>query len=113
MELILTILVTGFSSSILFDWALPLLSESGNSDVGTQFWSLIALREGLVAMDLENIKRWAAALFEMCERLLDAEDTSPSLLQPLLAVVVQVAVEASMPAYYNSLNSFACCSICI
>ena len=84
-------ILAGLSTSILFDWALPLLNEKERQDAGSQFWSLVALREGLVNMDLETIKRWAAALFEMCEGLLDAEDTPSNLLQPLLAVVVQVA----------------------
>ena len=41
-------------------------------------------------MDLEVIRRWAAALFAMCEQLLDAEDTPPHLLRPLLDIVMQV-----------------------
>jgi hypothetical protein len=84
-------LTPGIMSSALFDWALPLLGPHAGRDVGTQYWSLVALREGLFAMDLEVVKRWAAALFEMCERLLDAEDTPSHLLMPLLAVVVQVS----------------------
>ncbi len=82
--------IAGFSPSILFDWALPLLTEVDKPSFSSQFWSLIALREGLTKMDLEVIRRWAAALFGMCEQLLDAEDTSPELLQPLLDVVMQV-----------------------
>lgn len=83
-------MATGFSASILFDWALPLLTDTTSPDVGSQFWSLLALREGLANMELDVIRRWAAALFAMCEQLLDAEDTPPHLLQPLLAIVVQV-----------------------
>lgn len=67
-----------------------MLTEESKPDFSSQFWSLIALREGLAKMDLEVIRRWAAALFAMCEQLLDAEDTPPHLLRPLLDVVVQV-----------------------
>ena len=59
-------------------------------DEGSQYWSLTALREGLAVMELDVIRRWAAALFAMAEQLLDAEDTPAHLLQPLLAIVVQV-----------------------
>ena len=30
-------------------------------------------------MELEVVKRWAAALLTMCEQLLDAEDTPPTI----------------------------------
>lgn len=66
------------------------MTAAGGPDASSQFWILVALREGLAMMELEVIRRWAAALFSMSEQLLDAEDTSPHLLQPLLAIVVQV-----------------------
>lgn len=91
-ELIYCICFAGFPPSTLFDWALPLLTEVDKPDFSSQFWSLIALREGLIKMDLEVIRRWSAALLGMCEQLLDAEDTPPHLLLPLLDIVVQVDV---------------------
>lgn len=53
-------------------------------------------------MNLEIIKRWAAALLEMCESLLNSEDTQASLLKPLLDIVVQVTTAISLK------DSFTC-----
>ena len=81
------------SQGLLFDWALALLgAQPGGrqSDMGTQFWTLVALREGLVAVDEVTLARWAHAVLDACQRLLDAEDTSVHLLAPILGVVVQV-----------------------
>ena len=92
--------LAGTPPSALFDWALPLLSPrpAAADPQGVQrYWSLVALREGLVAMEVEIVKRWAAALLEACERLLEAEVTPPHLLMPLVAVVVQVLFSSSQP----------------
>ena len=90
---ILRLSLAGLLPSALFDWSLPLLTgqhPGSPPDVGSQFWALTALKEGLAAMVTDTIKRWAAAVFDMCEQLLDSEDTSTHLLLPLLGVVIQV-----------------------
>lgn len=86
------LVVAGLSPSILFDWSLPLLrcEVQPHPGVSSQFLALLALREGLSSVDAETAKRWAGAIFEMCEQLLDSEDTSPHLLQLLLGVLTQV-----------------------
>ena len=78
--------------SILFDWSLSILDEKSAqaADLGSQFWALTALREGMAAMDVSFIRQWAAAVFTMCERLLDSEHTPAALLPPLLGVTSQV-----------------------
>lgn len=89
------------SRSVLFDWSLLLLSgEAGRQpEEGSQFWALVALREGLAALPDDTIKPWAAALFDTCERLLDSEDTSPRLLKPLLDVLTQVHTFLQFPSF--------------
>ena len=87
------------SQGLLFDWALALLGAQGRqADMGTQFWTLVALREGLAAVDEVTLARWATAVLDACQGLLDAEDTSVHLLAPILGVVVQVgAVLCEVP----------------
>ncbi|KAK9839154.1 hypothetical protein WJX74_010625 [Apatococcus lobatus] len=85
---------TGVSQGLLFDWALALLGaqpQGRQADMGTQFWTLVALREGLAAVDEVTLARWATAVLDACQGLLDAEDTSVHLLAPILGVVVQAA----------------------
>ena len=75
----------GVSQGLLFDWALALLgaqAQGRQADMGTQFWTLVALREGLVAVDEVTLARWAHAVLDACQGLLDAEDTSVHLLAP-------------------------------
>ena len=100
--------LAGLSPSALFDWSLPLLTgqhPGSPPDVGSKFWALTALREGLAGMDMDTIKRWAAAVFDMCEQLLDSEDTSTHLLLPLLGVVIQVSSHISIPRFCHTMAS--------
>jgi len=94
--------LAGILPSALFDWALPLLGPQAPSDSGARYWSLVALREGLLAMEVEVVKQWAATLLDTCERLLDAEDTPAHLLMPCLAVVVQVGIPLPSPLRHPS-----------
>lgn len=88
------LLPVGVSQGLLFDWALALLGAAQpggrGADMGTQFWTLVALREGLAAVDEVTLARWATAVLDACQGLLDAEETSVHLLAPILGVVVQV-----------------------
>lgn len=87
---------------MLFDWALALLgaqAQGRQADMGTQFWTLVALREGLLAVDEVTLARWAHAVLDACQGLLDAEDTSVHLLAPILGVVVQVP--APLPMWFQ------------
>ncbi len=86
----------GVSSGLLFNWALPLLSaqqgrgDSGKgADVGSMFWVMTALREGLQHCDDKTVSRYGHALFEACQALLESEDLSVHLVAPLLAILTQ------------------------
>ncbi|CAL8462813.1 g2346 [Coccomyxa elongata] len=101
----------GVSPGLLFNWALPLLSpqqggdDSGQgADVGSMFWVITALREGLQHCDDKTVSRYGHALFEACQALLESEDLSVHLLAPLLALLTQVARHIhSLRAHFKDL----------
>lgn len=97
----------GVSLGLLFNWALPLLSpqqgrdDSGQgADVGSLFWVITALREGLQHCDHKTVSRYGHALFEACQALLESEDLSVHLLAPLLALLTQ-ANSLSLLCYFK------------
>ena len=88
----------GVSPGLLFDWALPLLSAQQGSadsskaaDVGSMYWVMTALREGLQHCDDKTVSRYGHALFEACQALLESDDLSVHLLAPLLALLIQAS----------------------
>ncbi len=88
----------GVSPGLLFDWALPLLSAQQGSadsskaaDVGSMYWVMTALREGLQLCDDKTVSRYGHALFESCQALLESDDLSVHLLAPLLALLTQAS----------------------
>ncbi|KAK9805272.1 hypothetical protein WJX72_010214 [[Myrmecia] bisecta] len=83
----------GAPPGLLFDWALPLLGgqQTRPLDLGSQYWMLVALKEGLAAVDDKTLARYAYAVVDVCQQLLESEATSVHILPPLFAVVMQVA----------------------
>jgi hypothetical protein len=79
---------------VLFDWALPLLTPGDGKarakDVGVRFAALSALRECLAVADDVTLARYATAVCNAVQRLLEDEQTQMQLLTPLLGVVAQV-----------------------
>ena len=79
---------------VLFDWALPLLTagdgKASAKDVGVRFAALSALRECLAVADDITLARYATAVCNAVQRLLEDEQTQMQLLTPLLGVVAQV-----------------------
>ena len=94
----------GVAPGLLFNWALPLLRWRGNgggggssdgspreaAKVGSLFWVLATLREGLTACDERTLGRYAHALLQAAQALLEEESLSVHLLVPLLGVVALV-----------------------
>lgn len=87
----------GMSPGLLFDWALPLLNvqqgpadSSKGVDVGSMFWVMAALKEGLQHCDDKTVSRYGHALFNACQALLESDDLSVHLLAPLLGLLSQV-----------------------
>lgn len=95
----------GISPGLLFDWALPLLNQledagsggtgSSAKHVGSLFWVLTALQEGLLHCDDRIVARYGNTLFNACQGLLESDDLSIYLLPPILAVLTQVRVQSS------------------
>jgi len=56
-------------------------------------------------VDAVTLARYANAVFEVCQRLLEEEGTLPQLVAPLLEVVMQVST--SQPA--ATVSMYACC----
>ena len=92
----------GVAPGLLFNWALPLLRWRGDGGGGgggspreagkvrSLFWVLATLREGLAACDDRTLGRYAHALLQAAQALLEEESLSVHLLVPLLGVVAQV-----------------------
>ncbi|BDA50909.1 probable serine/threonine-protein kinase SMG1 at C-terminar half [Coccomyxa sp. Obi] len=89
--------ILGVSSGLLFNWALPLLSaqqgrdDSGQgADVGSMFWVMTALREGLQHCDDKTVARHIHSLRAHFKDLVDLllgwslEPTLPDSTRPLL-----------------------------
>ena len=64
-------------------------------DVGVQCWVLVALKEGLAAVDMPVLHQHALAVLTMCHRLLRSEDTSVHLIAPVLGLITEVTVVPS------------------
>ena len=79
---------------VLFDWALPVLTprdgKARAKDVGVRFAALSALRECLAVADDVTLARYATAVCNAVQKLLEDEQTQMQLLTPLLGVVAQV-----------------------
>jgi hypothetical protein len=90
------VLNPGISQGLLFDWALPLLSHpegsatgGGTKHVGSIYWVLTALQEGLLHCDDRTVARYGNTIFDACQSLLESDDLSVHLLAPILNVLMQ------------------------
>ena len=86
----------GVSPNLLFEWAMPILSGQGivgwkHLDVGVQCWVLVALKEGLAAVEMPVLHQHALAVLTLCHNLLKSEATSVHLIAPVLGLVSEVS----------------------
>lgn len=80
-------------SSLLFDWALPVLrasSQPNEQDWHSQYWVLVALQECLACVDDVTRSRYAHIVLQAVQSLLESDATSVHLLIPILGVLLQV-----------------------
>lgn len=89
--------VAGISPGLLFEWALPVLSGTAtipgwsSLDIGVQCWVLVALKEGLAAVDKAMLNQHAPGVMNLCLHRLMSEATSVHLVAPLLGLVSEVS----------------------
>ncbi|GAB4817948.1 hypothetical protein N2152v2_004994 [Parachlorella kessleri] len=88
--------ITNTAGGMLFDWLLPVLTKQATPQ-GSRLTPeqstaiLLALRNCLSGVDAVTLARYANAVFEVCQGLLEDEGTSPQLVAPLLEVVMQAS----------------------
>ena len=107
----------GVSPNLLFEWAMPILSGQGiagwrHLDVGIQCWVLVALKEGLAAVDMPVLHQHALAVLTLCHNLLRSETTSVHLIAPVLGLVSEVSNCCKQTALHTHLlrNVLLACS---
>jgi prepilin-type processing-associated H-X9-DG protein len=88
-------LLAGVSPNLLFEWAMPVLSGQGigvwtHLDMSVQCWVLVALKEGLAAVEMPVLHQHALAVLTLCHSLLRSEGTSVHLIAPVLGLVSEV-----------------------
>ncbi|KAL0019463.1 hypothetical protein WJX77_007420 [Trebouxia sp. C0004] len=86
----------GVSPNLLFEWAMPVLSGQGigvwtHLDMSVQCWVLVALKEGLAAVEIPVLHQHALAVLTLCHSLLRSEGTSVHLIAPVLGLVSEAA----------------------
>ena len=86
----------GVSPHLLFEWALPVLAGTANMpgwsglDIGVQCWVLVALKEGLAAVEAATLNQHAHAVLNSCLHRLRSGATSVHLVAPILGLVSEV-----------------------
>ena len=90
-----SVIPAGLSPNLLFEWAMPVLSGQGIAgraqlDIGVQCWVLVALKEGLAAVDMPVLHQHSLAVLMLCHNLLRSEATSVHLIAPVLGLVSEV-----------------------
>lgn len=76
---------------------MPVLAGQGiggwkHLDVGVQCWVLVALKEGLAAVDIPVLHQHALAVLTLCHSLLRSEGTSVHLIAPVLGLISEVLI---------------------
>ena len=88
-------LLAGVSPNLLFEWAMPVLSGQGigvwtHLDMSVKCWVLVALKEGLAAVEVPVLHQHALAVLTLCHTLLRSEGTSVHLIAPVSGLVSEV-----------------------
>jgi len=88
-------LLAGVSPNLLFEWAMPVLSGQGigvwtHLDMSVKCWVLVALKEGLAAVEVPVLHQHALAVLTLCHSLLRSEGTSVHLIAPVSGLVSEV-----------------------
>lgn len=89
------------SPHLLFEWALPVLSGTADItafsglDIGLQCWVLVALKEGLAAVENPTLNQHAHAVLSSCLHRLRSGATSVHLVAPILGLVSEVCHRTS------------------
>lgn len=61
-------------------------------DIGVQCWVLVALKEGLAAVDTSTLNQHAHAVLSSCLHRLRSEATSVHLVAPILGLISEVCM---------------------
>lgn len=96
--------IAGISPQLLFEWAMPVLSGTANAagwsgvSIGVQCWVLVALKEGLAAVDTPTLNQHSHVVLTSCLHRLRSEATSVHLVAPMLGLISEVsACQMCMP----------------
>ncbi|KAL0054989.1 hypothetical protein WJX82_005498 [Trebouxia sp. C0006] len=86
----------GVSPNLLFEWAMPVLSGQGigvwtHLDMSVKCWVLVALKEGLAAVEVPVLHQHALAVLTLCHSLLRSEGTSVHLIAPVSGLVSEAS----------------------